>query len=55
MCFPMGGDIGCNILLFDVMKVADKVSRFYMGHFPMKTKFGANIGCVKSLKWSHVR
>ena len=32
----------------------DIISEFYMGHLPMITKFNANIGCVMSLKWSHV-
>jgi hypothetical protein len=31
------------------------MSIFYMGHLPIKIKFNINIGCVMSLKWSHVR
>ena len=38
-----------------ILQCCDNISRFYMGHLPMKTKFNVNIGCVMSLKWSHVR
>ena len=31
------------------------VQCFYMGHMSMKIKLNANIGCIMSLKWSHVR
>ena len=49
-CYKRG-----TILLFIVVQVDNIVSRFYMGHLSMETKFNANIGRVMSLKWSHVR
>ena len=32
----------------------ETISKFYMGHLPMKTKFHTNVGCDVSLKWSRV-
>ena len=46
---------GETLILFVVVQVDNIVSRFYMGHLPMKTKFNANIGGVMSLRSSHVR
>ena len=43
---------GVTTLSFNVLQVVDIVSRFYMGHLPMKIKFDANVDCVMSLKWS---
>ena len=46
---------GGTLLLFHVVYVDNIIKKFYMGHLPMKIKFNVNIGCVMSLKWSHVR
>ena len=40
---------------FNVVKVDDVTCKFYLGHLPIKIKLNANIDCVMSLEWSHVR
>ena len=52
--FPMWCYKGGTLSLFNVVQVKNIISRVYMGHLPMKTKLNVNIGCVKSLWWSHV-
>jgi hypothetical protein len=46
--------IGGNLLLFNVVCVDNITSKFYTSHVPIQTKINAHIGCVMSLKWSHV-
>ena len=46
---------GGTLLPFNVVLMDNIISGFYLSHLLMETKFSANIGCVISLKWSHVR
>ena len=53
--FSMWYDKGGTIFSFIVVYVDNIMSKFYVGHLPVRTKFDANIGRVMSLKWSCVR